>query len=272
MMKNKVLGIAFDDVGLARAVKLALMGTEPCFVVTPNAVMLEDCARVPEHRRLLSSASLILPDGTGVLRAAKRAGTPFLHGRVAGIDFGNALLKASAARGERIFLLGGADGVAQSAKERLQARFPRLRIVGAYWGYFDRFGEENRVLIGTIRACRPTVLLVCLGYPAQEEWISANLPLLPTVRVAAGLGGSIDVWAGKCVRAPHPVQAAGLEWAWRMLLEPRRLQNLPALLRFERLTRQTAAKNDGILHRDPTLEPQVLNNCYENDNFQSKPL
>lgn len=195
-MKIRVCGLDFDDIGTEHAVRAALTGGNACFVVTPNALMLEDCARSPEHLRLLSGASLILPDGGGVVRAAARLGNALCARRVAGIDFGEALLSACAARGERVFLLGGADGVAACAAENLRRRFPALTIAGTYWGYFDRDGEENRNLISVIRACRPTVLPVCLGYPAQEEWIARNLPLLPSVRVAAGLGGSLDVWAG----------------------------------------------------------------------------
>ena len=251
-MKIRVCGLDFDDIGTEHAVRAALTGGNACFVVTPNALMLEDCARSPEHLRLLSGASLILPDGGGVVRAAARLGTPFAHGRVAGIDFGEALLSACAARGERVFLLGGADGVAACAAENLRRRFPALTIVGTYWGYFDRDGEENRNLISVIRACRPTVLPVCLGYPAQEEWIARNLPLLPSVRVAAGLGGSLDVW--------------------RMLAEPHRLANLPALVRFSRLCRQMSDETDGNLHTEADFHSTILNNCNENDNFTSKPL
>ena len=230
-MKIRVCGLDFDDIGTERAVRQAFSGGQ-CFAVTPNALMLSDCTRSPEHLRLLSHASLILPDGAGILRAAARAGTPFAHGRVAGIDFGEALLQASAQRGERVFLLGGKEGVARRAADRLRERYPALCIAGTYWGYFDRDGEENRNLIGFLRACRPSVLLVCLGYPAQEEWIFANLPRLPSVRAAVGLGGSFDVWAGDVKRAPLLWQRAGLEWAWRMLREPRRMEQLPDLIRF----------------------------------------
>ncbi len=271
-MKIRVCGLDFDDIGTEHAVRAALSDGDRCFAVTPNALMLEDCARCPAHLRLLSGASLILPDGNGVLRAAARLGTPFVHGRVAGIDFGEALLRACAARGERVFLLGGTDGVAARAAENLRRRIPGLTVVGSYWGYFDREGEENRNLISVIRACRPSVLLVCLGYPMQEEWIARNLPRLPSVRVAAGLGGSLDVWAGDVRRAPSAWQKAGLEWAWRMLREPRRLKNLPALLHFSRLCRLKSGETDSKMHTEAGQGSLNLNKCNENDNFESKPL
>lgn len=250
-MRIKVCGVEFDDIGVARAVREVLEPSgDACFVVTPNALMLEDCAREPAHRRLLESASLVLPDGAGVVRAAKRAGTPFRYGRVAGIDFGEELMRACAARGERVFLLGGRDGVAARAAENLRQRYPSLCVCGTFWGYAERDGEENRNLIGIINACRPSVLLVCLGYPAQEEWIADNLPRLSTVRVAAGLGGTFDVWANDARRAPALWQRSGMEWAWRMLREPHRLAKLPSLIRFLRLCRQNASGTDSKLHME----------------------
>ena len=270
-MKIRICGLDFDDIGTERAVREAFAGGQ-CFAVTPNALMLEDCLRVPAHLRLLARASLILPDGAGILRAAAKSGTPFVHGRVAGIDFGEALIRESARRGERVFLLGGGDGIARRAAEALRARHPSLTVAGTYWGYFDRDGEENRNLVGILRACRPTVLLVCLGYPAQEEWIAANLSRLPSVRVAVGLGGSFDVWAGKVHRAPRLWQRAGLEWAWRMLREPHRMENLPALLRFSRLSVKNAPPENVKMHMEANIRTNRLNENNENDKISSKPL
>ena len=87
-------------------------------------------------------------------------------------------------------------------------------------------------VIGLIRAACPDILFVCFGFPIQEKWIKAHLPLLGGVHVVAGLGGSLDVWAGKSRRAPALVSRMGMEWAWRMVLEPKRLKNLPAIVRI----------------------------------------
>ncbi len=231
-MKISVCGVEFDDLSAEEAVRRALRSSDsPCWVVTPNARMLDSCQRHPEERGLLNAASLVLPDGWGVVRAAKRQGTPF-HGRTAGIDFGERLLEAAAKRGDRVFLLGGRDGVASSAAERLCERFPGLCVCGCYWGYFEKDGEENRALLGWIRACRPDILLACMGYPTQERWLRDNLPSLPSVKVAAGLGGSLDVWSGSVKRAPKYWQEHGMEWAWRMLNQPSRVRELPSLVRF----------------------------------------
>lgn len=234
-MKIRVCGVAFDNLTVEEAVREALRGEEgePCAVVTPNALMLEACKGNQSYTELLNAASLILPDGNGVLLAAKRQGTPFKE-RVTGIDFGHRLLQEGARRGLRVFLLGGRDGVAPRAAQHLQEEIPGIRICGSYWGYFDREGEENLRVLGMIRACRPDLLAVCLGFPHQELWMRENLHCLPSVRVAMGLGGSLDVWSGDRRRAPASWQNHGMEWAWRMLQEPSRIKELPSLLRFAR--------------------------------------
>ena len=238
MSKIKICGVSFDDLRAEDAVREALIETgEPCWVATPNALMLESCRTNPEHRDLLNSASMVLPDGMGVVRAAKRQGTP-LHGRTAGIDFAEKLAEAASLRGDRVFFLGGRDGVAQSAADHLKSRFPGLFVCGCYWGYFEKDGDENRRVVGMIRACRPDILFVGFGFPVQENWMRENLPLLPSVHVAVGLGGSFDVWAGKNRRAPEFLRSHGLEWAWRMSQEPARMRQIPALIRFAHHTRR----------------------------------
>lgn len=230
-MKVTVRGVSFDNLTVGEAVREAFRGEEVCRVVTPNALMLQACSKDPQLLELLNGASLVLPDGKGVLLAAKRQGTP-LKERVAGIDFGERLLLEASRTGDRVFFLGGEDGVAPLAAERMTARYPGLKICGSYWGYFEKQGAENQRVVGMIRACRPQILFVCMGFPTQELWMRDNLPFLPSVRVAVGLGGSLNVWSGNTRRAPLALRSVGLEWAWRMLSSPSRLRSFPHLLRF----------------------------------------
>ena len=228
----EICHVKIHNTTLPEAVDYALSGERsPCWIVTPNALMLDSCKREPKNAALLSEADLALPDGAGVLLAAKRQGTP-LPCRVAGIDFGEALLARAAEEGLRVFLLGGGEGVAEDAAAHLQVRYPALRICGTCWGYFEKSGEEDRRITAHVRACHPDILFVCFGFPMQERWIEEHLHLLDGVRVVAGLGGSLDVWSGRLRRAPKIVSHMGLEWAWRMAGEPKRLKNLPAILRF----------------------------------------
>ncbi len=232
MEQIRLYGVKIDNVDLQQALCRVLIPTgEPCVVFTPNALMLERCRCNTALRKLLNRASLSLPDGAGVLLAAKKQDTPLCE-RVAGIAFGEGLLARAEAEGLRVFLLGGGDGVACLAAEKLRKKYPRLCICGTTWGYFEKNGEENARVISHIRACRPHILFVCLGFPLQEKWIVENLHSLEDIRVIAGLGGSLDVWAGRVHRAPDVLCHAGMEWAWRMLCQPRRMLALPQIASF----------------------------------------
>ena len=228
-------GVRIHDLTREQALAEALRERPaPCVVVTPNALMLERCRRTPHYAALLNRATLSLPDGSGVLRAARRCGTP-LRERIPGIEFGEALLQAAAERGERVFLLGGTPGVAARAAQRLIQRFPALQICGTHHGYFNKEGEENRRVIEVIQRAAPGILFVCFGFPAQEKWIAENESVLPSLRLAIGLGGALDVWSGAKKRAPKWVRRIGLEWLWRALSSPDHLRRLPALPAFLRV-------------------------------------
>lgn len=232
MEQIKLYGVKIDNVTMNEAVYRTLRNTgEPCVVFTPNALMLERARRDVSLAKLLNRASLSLPDGAGVLWAAEKMGTPLCE-RVAGIDFGAALLARAERAGLRVFLLGGGEGVAERAAENLRKKHPRLCVCGTAWGYFNKTSEENTNVISYIRACRPDILFVCMGFPVQEEWVVENLYQLTDLRVIACLGGSLDVWSGDICRAPAWMSRVGLEWLWRMLRQPKRLATLPKMLSF----------------------------------------
>ena len=244
MKEITLCGVRIDNVTPEEAVARALApGEAPCVTVTPNALMLEACRRSPHHAALLNRATLSLPDGAGVLRAAARKGTP-LRTRVAGIDFGFAILAKAEEQGLPVFLLGGAPGVAAEAAGQLRHRFPRLWICGTHHGYFAKEGSEDRAVVEQIRAAAPRILVVCFGFPLQEEWIDQHRAEFPSLRLMAALGGSLDVWAGRVKRAPALLSSHGMEWAWRMLCQPRRLKDLPRLIHF-------AVKGDSSPHQGP---------------------
>ena len=228
----KLYGVKIDNVTRNAAIYQCLRATgEPCVVFTPNALMLERARKDVVLAELLNRSSLSLPDGAGVLWAAEKMGTP-LSERVAGIDFGIELLSHAERAGLRVFLLGGGEGVAARAAENLRQKYPRLCICGTTWGYFGKNGEQNTQVLSYIRACRPHILFVCMGFPIQEKWVIENLHRLTDIRVIACLGGSLDVWAGDLSRAPLWMSRVGLEWLWRMLNQPKRLAALPEIFSF----------------------------------------
>ena len=214
---------------------LASLLKEECgvSVFTPNALIGYRALRDAPLRDLLRRADLLLPDGAGVLATSRRQ-TPHapLRHRLPGIEAGETVLHLCAAHGYSVYFLGGKEGVAAEAVRRWQTRLPTLRVAGHHNGYFEKWGEESHRLCEQIEKAAPDVVFVCFGFPAQERWIEENRTSLPCVRLFMGLGGSLDVWAGHIRRAPRPFRRLHLEWLWRGLCQPRRLCDVPRLLRY----------------------------------------
>ena len=188
-------------------------------VFTPNTQMLLASKKERSLRTLLNSSSINIPDGIGIRIAARLKGNIRLA-KTSGIDLAEELLPIAEALGIRVFFLGGKEGVAPLAKRNIQLMFPNLNVCGTHHGYFTP--NEEKDVIAKILSSKAELLFVCMGFPRQEKWIIENLPSLPCVKVAMGLGGTLDVWAKKTRRAPKIVQNAGLEWLWRVILEPSR--------------------------------------------------
>ena len=226
-MRTDVLGVAFDNVTLEEAVDRALAMLEeegPHLVATPNPEIVQRANKDPEFAGILAEADLVIPDGVGVMYAARILGRP-LKARVPGIDFAAELMKRGA--GKRLFLLGAAPGVAEQAAVNLRAAYPGLVVCGAHDGYF----QEDGPVIEAIRAARSDIVFVCLGSPKQEKWIAAHGEAAGA-RLYIGLGGSLDVFAGRVARAPERFQRLGLEWLYRLAKEPSRIGRMAKLPLF----------------------------------------
>lgn len=216
-MDTRIAGVRIDRVGMEEAVERAAGWQEDgvCRVFTPNIGMIGAARRDKGAAALLNTADLSLPDGIGVVLVSRFTGRPISE-RVAGIDFGYALMQRIARTGGSVFLLGAKPGVAEKAGNHLARKIPGLVIAGTAHGYFGP--DEEPAILARIAAARPTVLFVCMGFPRQERWIVSHTDELSAagVRVAAGLGGSLDVWSGNVKRAPLLFQRLGLEWLWRI--------------------------------------------------------
>ncbi len=209
----------------------ALEKREYLKLFTPNAEILYRASREPELAALLNKGDLLLPDGIGVIIASRLARKP-IRERITGIDTAEFILSVAAERGLSVYLLGGAEGVASKAAERLREKLPSLNICGSHHGYFNKTGKEAEAVIAHIAAARPDILFVCLGFPEQERFILENTSSLPFLRLSAGLGGSLDVWSGEVIRAPRIMQKTGLEWLFRTLCAPNRIRRAPHLFGF----------------------------------------
>jgi N-acetylglucosaminyldiphosphoundecaprenol N-acetyl-beta-D-mannosaminyltransferase len=189
-----------DDVthaeALARSITL-VQDPQPRYCVTPNPEFVVLARRDPEFRRVLNAADLAIPDGSGLLLAARLFGTP-LREQVRGTDLCYLLMEECARRGWRLFLLGAAPGVAEAAAERLRRRYTGLTIAGTFAGDGSPAGDaETRAAVHAAGRC--DVLFVCYGANKQERWIDRNLAHLD-VGLALGLGGVLDFFSGRVRR------------------------------------------------------------------------
>ncbi|WP_295628424.1 WecB/TagA/CpsF family glycosyltransferase [uncultured Intestinimonas sp.] len=228
-MRTEILGVGFDDLTIEEAADRAsaLLEEEGFhYVVTPNPELVDRARREETFREALNGADLVLPDGIGVVYAARLLGRS-LKGRCPGIDFAGKLMERMARKGQRLYLLGAKPGVAEAAAARLEVRYPGLTICGVHDGYF----QEDGPVVEDIRKAGADVVFVCLGFPKQEYWMVKNGPATGA-RLLAGLGGSLDVFAGVVERAPESWQRLGLEWLYRLTREPKRIGRMARLPLF----------------------------------------
>lgn len=226
-----ILGVGIDDVNTDEALAIMegfISSRKPHMVVTADSSGIVMSRYDPELRAIINSADLVTPDSYGILWAARRQGTP-LRERVSGIDIVNLLCKRAAEKGYSIFLLGAAPGVSEAAAENLKRECPGLVVAGTHHGFFRE--EESPKIAEYVKSCQPDILFVALGIPRQEKWIARHMHQLG-VPLSMGVGGSFDVISGRVRRAPKWMQEHGLEWAFRLANNPRKIGKVLTLPRF----------------------------------------
>jgi N-acetylglucosaminyldiphosphoundecaprenol N-acetyl-beta-D-mannosaminyltransferase len=198
-------------------------------IVTVNPEFIVSAQDNEDFHRALAESDLNLPDGANLLRAAQAQGTP-LRERVAGTDFVWYLSSLAATMGWSVFMLGGRNGVGGQAAARLQGRYRKLKIVGMFEG--SPAPEYEDEIVRRINESGAQLLFVAYGAPAQDVWIYQHRQQLTTVRVAIGIGGAFDFIAKKVKRAPKWMQDLGLEWLFRLSIQPWRARRQVALVTF----------------------------------------
>lgn len=253
----EILGVLVHAVGRRRVREVCrvwLTGSSLHRLVTVNPEILLRAARDAAFRGVLNTADLVVADGigirwaaaflesargvlsrstlvwrflrTGVAFAVSPSGTPSpLPERVAGVDILTDLVSVAADVGASVYLLGGFGGTAVRAAAYLRKQNPRARIA-AFAPDHPATEEASAALSAHIASSAPVVLFVGYGAPAQEQWIVKNARRFPSVRIAVGVGGALDMLAGNVPRAPAWLRQRGLEWVWRLLREPRRLPRI----------------------------------------------
>ncbi|NQV12819.1 MAG: WecB/TagA/CpsF family glycosyltransferase [Parcubacteria group bacterium] len=222
-------------------------------LVTTNPEFIMAAQEDNEFREILNQADISIPDGIGLLWAAKflslsaaknkllrvfqaawqvvytgaslvfypRYCRSALPERISGTDLVRPLAKLCTQEGKSLYLLGGRLRVGGKTAAILQKEFPGLKIAGTYEGEASVKGDQESCQ--RINKAQPDVLLVAYGHPRQEKWIARNLAKLPSVKVAIGVGGAYDFIAGKVQRAPGFMRSLGLEWLWRLIKQPQRV-------------------------------------------------
>lgn len=222
-----VLGIKIDDINQQQALERVeswLSGKEQRSIVTPNPEIVMAAQSDHELKKILNQADLSIPDGIGLKFAGVR-------NRITGIDFMLDLVKLAAGKGYSVGFIGGKLGVAEKTAEVLMAQYPQLHV--SFAGDGGEVDEMGKFLKSpkSLKLLNCDILFVAFGHGKQEKWIARYLPELP-VKVAMTVGGALDYISGEVPRAPKFLRDLGLEWLFRLILQPWRFKRQLSLLKF----------------------------------------
>jgi len=197
-------------------------------IYTPNSEIAVRAYDDTSFSKLLNRADFLVPDGAGLLLAARLLGEP-LQERVAGYDLMRKLLNEIEDKDISVYFLGGKPGIIDSAVQNIREELPELSMAGFHHGYLD--SDSKEMIIEEINNKKPDILLVGMGVPLQEKFFDSHFEDLD-VQIGLTVGGSFDVLSGQSKRAPLWMQKMYLEWFYRLLQEPKRIKRMMALPRF----------------------------------------
>jgi len=203
----KIFNIKFDNLTMNQVldkIKDFLKTDKQKYIVLPYSEFIVRAQKDKEFRNILNKADLCLCEGKGLLFFTG------LKEKINGIDLIYRICELS----NRVFLLGGGKHIVEKAKEK-------LNVLACEHGYQDL----DRVVY-KINKVKPDILLVGLGSPKQEKWIYENLKKMPSVKLAIGVGGAFDFISGSIKRSPKFLQKIGLEWLWRLIIQPKRFKRI----------------------------------------------
>lgn len=229
----QILGVPIDAITVEQAgtitMELIQKSNQSCkLIIAPNTEIIMYAQKDREYANILKQAELATPDSVGVMLGAKWQNKQFPE-RIPGQAYFRKIIELSDKFGISIYLFGGEPGIPEKTKQNLLKEYPNANIVGLHHGFVNE--EEEKKVIEEINQLQPNVLFVALGAPKQEKWIYKHKNELK-VDVSAGQGGTYDYEAGKIKRAPKLVQKIGIEWLWRLVLQPSRIVRMLALPKY----------------------------------------
>ncbi|MCD8090504.1 MAG: WecB/TagA/CpsF family glycosyltransferase [Clostridiales bacterium] len=225
-----IMGVPFNNISMTEAMGIILLNLKErkqTVIYTPNPEMVMAAQKDKKFMQVLNDADLLLPDGIGVVKASKFYHNPIKE-RVAGCDLIEEIFSRIKTSINTVYFLGGAEGVAEKAKQKMQRRYRGLGISGTHHGYFKDGSPEEKEILDEINRLNPEVLLVGLGFPRQEKWIAKHKNELNSI-IIIGVGGSFDVLSGNVKRAPEFYRNHGLEWFYRLVTQPTRFKRMLVL-------------------------------------------
>ena len=193
--------------------------TQAKTVAFANAHCINTAAHNPNYVWALSKASAILPDGSGLQLAARFKSNRFVE-NLNGTDLFLPLMQKAASQNKSVYLFGSQPGVAEAAAQAAEKSVPDVKIAGTRHGFF-KANEETKI-IEDINNSGAAVVLVAMGVPKQDIWIARNRHRL-NAQLVFGVGAQFDFWSGRVSRSPALLRQTGLEWVWRLAIEPRRM-------------------------------------------------
>lgn len=226
----RILGVDIDNINIDEAgektKELVAKSNKSCkMIVAPNVEFIMTAQKDEEFFYILKKADFATPDSIGVMIGGKLQKKPFKQ-RIPGQAYFRKVLEVGEKEGWSFYLLGGKGDVPKLATENIKKMYPNVNVIGYHEGFFETDSEEN--VIKQINDLKPNVLFVAMGAPIQEKWIARHQSELK-VDVAAGQGGTFDYEAGKIKRAPVFFQKLGIEWLWRLILQPSRIFRMVVL-------------------------------------------
>lgn len=189
-------------------------------LVTADSLAIDRARHDESFAGIMRQASLVMPDGAGLLWASDFLGTPLVE-RIPGVGMVEDLCRLAVDAKQSLYFIGAKPGIIDSAVELIGKRVPGMIVVGTHHGYFAADSEEETSVIEALLEARPRLLFVAMGVPRQEQFISKLRHVAPGM-IAIGVGGSFDVISGRLPRAPAWMQKFALEWLFRLYKEPAR--------------------------------------------------
>jgi len=248
MKTYKLLGVKIDSISYDETLEFILSKIKQnrkAKIATVNNEFIVEAQKNHKFKAVLNKSNLCLPDSTGVVWAIKYLYKEKIE-RVTGADLTLKLCNLCAQHDLRIYLLGGRRGVGLMAKNNLMKKFPGIHIVGYNDSIKLSSGIAPASLITEINRAKPNIILVALGAPKQELWIANNFNLL-RANIFIGVGGTLDYISGRVKRAPEIMRKAGLEWLFRLIVQPSRILRIfRATIVFPYLVILSRLKNQKI--------------------------